>query len=779
MADQEQTDRGRPEGAEPPLVEEHDEIDLGEGDEPTPEVDVQDTAAEDEAEDATPDGEGDEAAAEDGDTDPDTAQDLAGTESSRPPSDTGDLEDDAVEDGDVDAEAPLEADADESPDAEEVEPDAVAAASDEPEPTDSDDVEPTDEVEPEPAGDPDDLDPEDRAALLPPPHAVDPDGDDDTGEVPAVGAPLAQGPAGPDGPPTDGAEGTDETPRRRRRWPFLLGAAAVLGALYVAGWWLTGERMPANATVGGVEVSGLSPAAARTAVEKELGPRQGRPVTLTYGEKTFEVSPKDAGLALDVDRSVEQAGGVRSWDPRRIVALFVGDHEHAPALDVQDDKLRSVVETVADAVDVPVTEALITFPDAKPKARQPKPGLVVRRDDAADAITGAYLVTTKPVEVPTERAEPAVDAEGLQRAMQEIARPAVSAPVTIAVGDKRLKLPVTAYAPALTVEVPEDGTELEPVIDAKKLAKPLTDSTTGIGRKAVDATVDIRGGKPTVIPGKKGVGLQPQEMARKLVPVLTKTGDARRVSIEAKVVDPTFTTADARKLGIRQKVSEFTTRFPYAEYRNINQSRAAALIDGVIVKPGETFSFNDTVGERTQANGFVVGTIINGGVFREELGGGVSQVVTTTYNAAFFAGMDDVEHHPHAFWIDRYPVGREATVAWGSLDLKFRNSTKYGVLIKANVQKSAPGRQGVTTVQMWSTKVWDIKAGQSAKRNFRSPGTQYDDTNRCVPQSPIQGFDIDIYRTFLRDGRKVKSETVTARYQAADRVICGKKPADD
>ena len=612
---------------------------------------------------------------------------------------------------------------------------------------------------------------------LPPTGAIDPDSDDDTGEVPVVPAAAIPPP-----PPPDEPSAVDEKPRRRRRWPVLAAVAAVLGTLYVVGWWLTGERMPASATIAGVEVGGRSPEAARQALQEELAPRGDRAITLRHGSKTFRIDPETAGLALDLDESVAQAGGRRTWDPRAILGLVVGDRELDPVLDVQDDKLASAVKTVAEGVDRPVVEALITFPDAKPTARRPKDGLVVTQDDAAQAIQDAYLAEeAEPVEVPTEKAEPAVDAEALATAMKEVARPAVSAPVTIKVGSRRIELPVTAYAPALTVEVPSEGAgrSMEPVIDAKKLARPLTDSTTGIGRKAVDATVDIRGGRPVVIAGKKGVGLQPKEMAEKLVPVLTKSGDARSVTVEAKVVDPAFTTADAKKLGIKEKVSEFTTQFPYAEYRNTNQSRAAQLIDGVIVKPGETFSFNDTVGERTEANGFVVGTIINGGVFREELGGGVSQVVTTTYNAAFFAGLQDVEHHPHAFWIDRYPVGREATVAWGSLDLKFKNTTKHGILIKASVQKATPASAGRMNVQMWGTKTWEIRAGQSAKRNFRAPGTQYDPTNRCVPQSPIQGFDIDIYRTFLRDGKQVKRETVTANYQAADRVICGERPRGD
>ncbi|MGQ2910593.1 VanW family protein [Aeromicrobium sp.] len=577
-------------------------------------------------------------------------------------------------------------------------------------------------------------------------------------------------------PPTGGEGPSEKRPRRRGRWA-LLAAVVVLGGLYVGGYFLTGTRMPADASIGGVDVGGLSPAAARAAVDEELTPREGDPVTLTHGDESFEIDPAEAGLALDVDASVDQAGGARSWDPRDMVALFFGSHEHAPALDVDDAALKAAVDGVAEAVDVPVTEALITFPEAKPKPRAPKPGLVVRKDDTAQLVQDQYLVQTDPAKVPTAAVEPAVDEDGLRQAMTEVAEPAVAAPVTIEVGDKDVDLPVTAYAPALTVE-PVDGA-MAPVIDPEKLAEPLTDATTGIGRKAVDATVEIRDDKPVVVPGKEGVGLQPQEMAEKLVPVLTETGDERTVQVEAKVVEPVFTTEDAKALKIVEKIGEFTTEYPHAEYRNVNQGRAAEILNGTILKPGDTFSFNDTVGERTAANGFTTGSVINNGRFQDELGGGVSQVVTTTYNAAFFAGLEDVEHHPHAFYIDRYPVGREATVYFGSLDLRFRNNLQSGVLIRAFVQKSSPGGVGRTTVQMWGTKEFEVKAGKSERRNFRAPATRYDDSDDCVPQAPLQGFDIDIYRTLSKGGKIVKRETDTANYQAAARIVCGEEPKDD
>lgn len=595
---------------------------------------------------------------------------------------------------------------------------------------------------------------------------------------------FAPAPVGRDGDGGDGGDGddltpADEEPRRRRRWPAytLLGAAAVLGAAYVGGYFLTGIRMPDETTISGVDVSGQSPEEARATLVSELTPRTEQPIMLTFEDTDFEIKPADAGLSFDPDASVDEAGGARSWDPRDMVALVVGDNPHDAVVTADSSKFDSVLGTLGEAVDVEVVEAQITFPDAKPKARAPEEGRVVDRPATTEVIEAGFVADEGEGEIATTVVEPAVDQAGLDEAMDGLAATAVSGPVKLEVGDDTIDLPVTAFAPALVVRV-EDGA-LTPFIDPEKLAEPLTDSTTGIGSKAVDATVKIENDKPVVVPGKSGVGLQPEEMSTKLLPAVQATGDDRLVSIEAKKVDPAFTTDDAKALKITEKVSEFETVFPYAEYRNVNQGRAAEILDGTIVKPGETFSFNDTVGERTEANGFTTGTVINGGVFREELGGGVSQTVTTTYNAAFFAGMDDTEHHPHAFYLDRYPTGREATVYFGSLDLRFKNPTDYGVLIRSYIVPSTPGSNGVMHVEMWSTKVWDeVRAGASERRNFRTPGIQYDDSDRCVPQAPIQGFDIDIFRTFVKDGKDVKSETDTAVYQAADRVVCGPKPSE-
>ena len=603
--------------------------------------------------------------------------------------------------------------------------------------------------------------------------AADRDDADETGVIAPVLPPVDEPPADPplDEAPTDGDE-----PRRRRRWPLVVATAVVLlGGLYVGAYYLIGDRLAADTTIAGVDVVGQTPAKAEATLTEELGPRENQNLVFELEDQQFTFAATDMGLSLDAAASVEAAGGKRSWNPVDMVTTLFGGEDHDAELTVDQERFDTARAGIGEAIDVPVTEALITFPDAQPVAVQPVAGRQVTSDDLLKALREVYLLSDDPIQIPTAVVEPGVDEAGLEKAMQEIAVPAVSAPVLLDVGGTQVELPVSAYAPALQVRT--EGDEMVPFIDPAALAGPLTDSTTGIGEKAVDATIDIVNGAPVITPGKPGIGLQPDVLATDLLPVLTAAGPERVLAVEAQPVEPEFTTADAEALKIVEKVSEFETHYPNTQYRNINQGRAASLIDGTILEPGEQFSFDKVVGQRTAANGFVQGGVIEGGRFVESFGGGVSQVATTTYNAAFFAGLDDDEHKPHSLYLSRYPLGREATVNWGTTDLKFTNSTPYGILIKAWVVPSNSSRQGTMHVEMWSTKYWDIEAGVSAKRNFRTGSTIYDTSPQCTPQAAIQGFDVDVTRTFKQNGQVVKTETDTAVYRAGDAVVCGPPPA--
>ncbi len=559
-----------------------------------------------------------------------------------------------------------------------------------------------------------------------------------------------------------------------KRLAWILGSVVILlGLLYIVGWFLTGQSLPRQTSIAGVNVSSMSTSQAEKVLAKGIADRKDEPILAHHKETTYEFIPADYSIRVDIAASVARAGGVRSWSPKAMWALIVGGGDNSPVFTINNSQLDAKITEVSEDIDVPVLEPRITFPNNKPEVREPRIGQIVDQTAFATRIQDAYLMTSKPVEIPIERVCPEGTSQDARDAMSAIAEPAVSAPVSLKISGKTVELPVSAFAPALAIEFVAG--EMKPQLDPEKLAKPLLKATKSSTNPPVDAKFTFKSGKAVIVPSEQGAGIDPETLAISLIPVLTKQGDERTLAVQTTLVDPEFTTADAEKLGIKERVSDFVTYYPYSPYRDVNQSEAARRINGHIIKPGETFSFNEVVGPRTAANGFVKGNVISNGVFVMDYGGGVSQVATTTFNAAFFAGLEDVEHHPHSLYLSRYPVGREATVSYGALDLRFKNPYDTGIVIRAWVDKSAPGRQGEMHVQMYGTKVYEITAGHSDRRNFRSGGTRESTDANCSPQSPITGFDIDIYRTFKQNGKVVKKETHTTRYKAGDRVVC--KPA--
>ena len=161
--------------------------------------------------------------------------------------------------------------------------------------------------------------------------------------------------------------------------------------------------------------------------------------------------------------------------------------------------------------------------------------------------------------------------------------------------------------------------------------------------------------------------------------------DTPSISVPVRV-DPDLMPDFAGDGEIREIVGEFTTMHrPDTEAnpqpRVTNIQRFADLVRGAIIEPGDIFSLNDHVGNRTEAKGFVEAGVIYKGVFTEDVGGGVSQFATTFFNAAFFAGLDFLEYQSHSLYISRYPYGREATISWPYVDLVVQNNTPYPMLI--------------------------------------------------------------------------------------------------
>jgi vancomycin resistance protein YoaR len=560
--------------------------------------------------------------------------------------------------------------------------------------------------------------------------------------------------------------------RRVVPW-LLLGLLVLFGGIYLTGYLLTSDRVPRGTTVSGVDIGGLRPAAAKQTLADELEERAAEPIMVTAFSQRGRVDPAEAGMTVDIDASVEQAGGGRSWHPARIWDSLTGGDDLEAVVTVDEDALDEELRGFTREVDTPAREGRVVFRGDSAVARQPRAGEVVDLDAARAAVRDAFLAEeSAPVELPTTVDEPDVDKQDVSRAMEEFANPAVSASVLIELEGERIELRPRDYTRALSM-VAEDG-ELVPRLHEKRLMRGLRPRMERSALAPRDATVRLVGGRPQVVPAKRGVTFDPDDVTSAFLDVVVADGAERSLTVDGVVDRPDFTTAEARALRITEEVSEFTTYFPHSDYRNTNLGRAAELINGTVLKPGDVFSLNETVGERTAENGFTKGFIISDGVYKEDFGGGVSQVATTTFNAMFFAGLKDIEHKPHSFYIDRYPVGREATVAWPYVDLKFENDTPYGVLVEAWIDPSSPSTSGAMHVRMWSTKYWRIVAGQSERYNFTEPETRRLSGPECVPNEGYGGFDIDVYRTFYRVGsREVDHrETFSTTYLPSDTVIC-------
>ncbi|MGK5743334.1 VanW family protein [Micromonospora sp. URMC 103] len=560
-------------------------------------------------------------------------------------------------------------------------------------------------------------------------------------------------------------------PRRTRRVRLLLAAGvatAVLGGVAGAGAYAYAGDVPRGTTVLGAELGGRSRAEAARELRAALDRRAadlGAPLRAQVGERTVEIDPADVGLAVDVDATVAAATEADAHP----VSRLVGSRSMRPVVTVDADRLHKALEKAAGDQGRKMTMPAITYAGTTPKVVHPKPGLALDPERSAEAVRAGWL-DDRTVTVPLVESQPATTAEEVDRLVAELARPAVAAPVKITTGRGSVTVPPAAIAKSLRFSADKAG-KLTPRVDVKRLRGALGDDLAAIETAPRDARMSISGGAPKVVDaGRPGQQVDAAALERDLLAVLPQA-DAREVRAELKPVQPELTAEKVAGLGIKEKVSSFTTRFTggMSSPRSQNIATIAKEVDGTVVLPGETFSLNGHTGERGYAQGYRDAPVILDGKLVPGVGGGTSQFTTTLFNAIYYAGLEDVEHKPHSYWFDRYPAVIESTIFWPDLDFKFRNDTPYGVLVDTSYTSST------ITVSIWSTKIYDsVKTEYSPRRNVTTPRTIHLTPGpSCIPSNGINGFTQDAYRVIRKDGKVVKREKFTWRYDAEPRYVCG------
>ncbi len=568
--------------------------------------------------------------------------------------------------------------------------------------------------------------------------------------APDGGAPAVEPPAPP-------------APRRGRR--TLIAGLTVVALVVAAGagarWALTGD-VPRGVTVLGVDLGGLARSEAAAALRAHLAadPRATATVQVRVEGRAATLRPADIGLVVDVDATVAAAATGRP-------SLF-SDRAVAPVIAVDTDLLDAALRKAVGRVGTAMRAPAVTFTGLTPKAVHPRPGRGLDPQRSADAVRAGWL-TGEPVTVPLVELHPATTAEQVDQIVETIARPAVAGPITITSDRGTLTVPPAAIAKSLVLTADRTG-RIEPRIDPAKLRAAVAPALARIEVAARDASFTFAGGKPKIVAGAEGRGIDLAALAPPLLSAAT-SADARTVQASLTATAPATSVADLEKLGVKEKVSTFTTNFTggLSSPRSQNIVTAAKQVRGALVRPGKTFSLNRHTGERGYAQGYKDAPVIVGGHLQPGVGGGVSQFTTTLFNASYYAGLEDVEHKPHSYYFDRYPAVIESTIFWPDLDFRFRNDSPYGVLIDTAWTSDS------VTVSMWSTRVWDkVTTEWSARRNVTSPPTiTKPDGPDCIATSGLIGFTQDAWRLFHKDGKVAKREKFTWKYDPEPRFICG------
>ncbi|MDN5570016.1 MAG: VanW family protein [Propionibacteriaceae bacterium] len=576
--------------------------------------------------------------------------------------------------------------------------------------------------------------------------------------------------------PRTPAESTEPRPARRPRGPLLAaligggGALLLLGGAYGVGYAMSGEALPPNTTIQGVEVGRLNAADAEARLSEQLASRAAEPMTLSAGENEITKTPAELGLGVDYAASVADADVEKSFNPLDIWDSLTGGRSHDAVVTTDHAALEEAAAELAQLTNADPVNAELVLEENAPVVKEGANGRALNVPATADALAEAYLTDTR-VAAQVDEAEPDVTTAEAESARDQVAAPALSAPVTIQTGDRGFQVTPEMIAASLTFE-PVDGA-LAPQINQDTLLAQAAPAMEGLGLQAAkDAQIRLQDGQPTVIAGEAGRGVAKEDLARAVSEAMTRS-DERTGTVTIGEVEPELTTAEAEALGVKEVTGEFTTRFPATAYRVNNIGKSAGLINNTLVLPGETFSMNAALGERTLANGWKAGGAIDGGRVVERMGGGISQTTTTLFNAIFFAGLEDVYHKPHSLYFSRYPMGREATLDWHSVDMKFKNNTDHGVLIQAFTNDPRVGGQGTITVRIWSTKTYDVSASDPVQSNFRSPGPTIENAAAvCSPQSGMQGFKVNFNRIFRQNGEVVRTEPFEWTYNTLTPVRC-------
>jgi vancomycin resistance protein YoaR len=540
------------------------------------------------------------------------------------------------------------------------------------------------------------------------------------------------------------------------------------------------KALPEGATISGVSVGGLKTGEAISLLEQRYERLETTPVVFTAGPRRWAIRPRDIILEVDWRSAVETArrqgdGFAPVRGLRRLGTRFFGT-EVTPRARVSEALLANRLDVIANRVDRKERDAAISFRGLQPELVPGRTGRTLDRKASARVILSS-LVSLDRVDtaLPVRISQPHVKAPELEEALDD-ARVAVSGPVHLALGDTRWRLPRWRISKILNL--PHDGsTSLS--IGGPGANAYFRRFQRQVDRKPADAAfVVLPSDRVQVRPASPGLKLDVDAAKRTILAAALSPND-RVARLLAEQARPERSTREARAMGITGRVAGYTTYYGGDPNRIHNVQLVARLIDKALIAPNKVFSFNDTTGERTSDKGFLEAPVIINGELENGLGGGICQVSTTVFNAAFEAGLPIEARTNHALYIPHYPQGRDATVNYPDIDLKFRNDTGHWLLVRTFVGSSA------LTVKLYGTPLGRRVESETGELKVTGPpglkrvpdpsmwvGTEVTEESG----EPSRSTSVD-RRVYSRSGMLLSTNTWSSWYRSEPEVIrYGTKP---
>jgi vancomycin resistance protein YoaR len=556
------------------------------------------------------------------------------------------------------------------------------------------------------------------------------------------------------------------------RWTALSLAGVVLLLFFAAVLervLFSGDVMP-GVDVAGVDIAGKSERDAFTELSALAARLETAPVRARVGERVLVADPSVLGIAVDEHATLRAARqAARSGNPFEQTLGAVLRRVRSEEIPLRVTYSRGGLEGVLDGWERETLEGAVDgnlrFEGTTVIEVTPRRGVGIRRDDARSQLERELQSPTREtLTLTVGTVAPRVSVAAVHRAAED-ARELLEGTHDLVTDGATLTITAEQLVTALGTRV--EGDQLELTIDAEKLRAALGASLTSLELAPVGARFAVTSSNSVqVVPSQNGRQVDLEGVATAIL------AGQRTITAPIEDVVPDHDTAWAEGLGITEQVSTFTTNHPTGQSRVTNIHRAADLINNLVVEPGQTFSLNDAIGPRTIERGFVQAPVFYG-EFTEDVGGGVSQLATTFFNAVFWGGYEDVYHKPHTIYITRYPMGREATVNYGTVDLTFRNDSQHGILIRTgytagSITVTFYGDKEGKTVREEGRRVLAQRPVET--RYFDCPGPEGLDEDGICATLPLgttkqaedghEGIDVEFFRVIERPG----VETVRERF---------------